>query len=240
MNSKALLISTLFFVNSLNGQTLYPYHSAVAGFEYIEVIKGKDNGKLPLLIAFHYSSGNPAETIADYDSLKNPVRIIIPKGNYKKRNGFSYYPVDYYEKDSLTQFVLSKKAVDSIGNFIQLIGKKYKSKAVVSGISQGGDIAMLLAAYYPQLCKASFPFAAYIHSGMNHELKKKPVGRVPVYLFQGEDDPIIPLSTTRRKLAMLDKKLRLKLFSYPALGHDISTQMKIDYSRLIDELNVAE
>lgn len=238
MKHKLLLVLLCAFVDTLFGQSKNNYQPSVEGFEYIEVAKGKDNGKLPLLIAFHYSGGNPMETIADYDSIKSPIRIIIPKGNYKKRDGFSYYPADYYQKDSFTQFSLSKITVDSIAGFVRSIEKKYKQKAIVSGISQGGDIAFLLAKYYPKLCKASFAFAAVIHSNFIEDLKNKPVTKkTPIYLFQGESDKIVSVLITRKKVEEIGNRLQIKLYTYPDVGHDISLQMKIDYSEIIDKMN---
>lgn len=235
-----MLILLCGFASTLFGQSEYSYQPRVAGFEYIEVARGNDNGDLPLLIAFHYSGGNPIETIADYDSLKKPTRIIIPRGNNKKRNGFSYYPVDYYQKDSLTQFNLSKITVDSIARFVQAVEKKYSRRAVVSGISQGGDIAFLLARYYPELCKAAFPLAAVIHPNIMQGLRSKPVKQVPIYLFQGESDKIVSVVTTRKRVKEIGKRLKIELYTYPHVGHDISLQMKIDYSRLIDAISVKE
>lgn len=236
MNHKILLIASVFYSHALFGQEKYSYEPSVEGFEYIEVVKGKDNGRIPLLIAFHYSSGIPAQTIADYDLLKNPVRIIVAKGNYRKRDGFSYYPVDYYKKDSLTQVGLARITVDSIARFVESIERKYNQKAIVSGISQGGDIAFLLAVYYPELCKASFPFAAVIHSNLVGELSGKPVKKIPIHLFQGESDPIVSVLLTRKRVKEIGNGLELKLYTYPELGHDISLQMKVDYSKLIDKV----
>jgi predicted esterase len=116
--------------------------------------------------------------------------------------------------------------------------KKYESKAVVSGISQGGDIAFLMAVYYPKLCKASFPFAGYIHSQLYNDIMRKPLNNVPVYLFQGEDDPIVPVFYSKEAVKKLDKKLALKLFTYPGVGHEISAKMKMDYSTMIDKINL--
>lgn len=240
MKHTLLLILICGFAGPLFGQSEYNYQPRVAGFEYIEVTKGKDDGNLPLLIAFHYSSGNPIETIADYDSLKNPIRIILPKGNYKKRSGFSYYPVDYYKKDSLTQFNLSKIIVDSIARFVQAVQKRYGQRAVISGISQGGDIAFLLARYYPELCKAAFPLAAVIHPNTIQELRSRPAKQVPIYLFQGESDNIVSVVTTRKRIEEIGKRLKIELYTYPDVGHDISSQMKIDYSRLIDAIGNKE
>lgn len=240
MRYTSLLVLFFGFANTLLAQSEYNYQPRVEGFEYIEVIKGKDNGDLPLLIAFHYSGGNPIETIADYDSVKKPVRIILPKGNYKKRSGFSYYPVDYYKKDSLTQFNLSKITVDSIARFVQSVEKTYRQRAIVSGISQGGDIAFLLARYYPELCKAAFPLAAVIHRTAIQELRNRPAKQVPIYLFQGESDKIVSVVTTRKRVKEIGKCLKIELHTYPHVGHDISSQMKVDYSRLIDAIGIKE
>ncbi len=241
MKYKLLFAVLCTLADTLFGQSKYTFQLSAEGFEYIEVVKGKDNGKLPLLIAFHYSGGNPIETIADYDSIKKPTRIIIPKGNYRKRNGFSYYPADYYQKDSLTQFTLSQITIDSIAKFVQFIEKTYKQKAIVSGISQGGDIAFSLAVYYPELCRAAFPFAAVIHYNSIRELKNKPAKkRIPIYVFQGESDKIVSVFATRKKVEEIGNKLQIKLYTYPNVGHDISQQMKIDYSEIIDKMNNLE
>lgn len=236
MKYKWLLIFFCAFADTLFGQSKYNYRPPIEGFEYIEVVKGTDNKNLSLLIAFHYSSGNPSETIGDYDGLKKPVRIIIPKGNNKKRDGFSYYPIDYYQKDSLTQYLLAKITVDSIARFVKSVEIKYGQKAIVSGISQGGDIAFLLAKYYPELCKASFPFAAVIPSNTIQELKNKAVKKVPIYLFQGESDKIVSVVSTRKKIKEIGKMLKISLHTYPNVGHEISSQMKTDYSKIMDQM----
>ncbi|MGN6352498.1 MAG: hypothetical protein ACTHLB_03870, partial [Parafilimonas sp.] len=66
MKYKLLFAVLCTLADTLFGQCKYTFQLSAEGFEYIEVVKGKDNGKLPLLIAFHYSGGNPIETIADY------------------------------------------------------------------------------------------------------------------------------------------------------------------------------
>lgn len=239
MRKKSGLIWILLGVSVfLNAQVKNSWHTAVAGFEYYELIKGAGTSQLPLLIAFHYSSSNPEETIADYDSLKTAVRIIIPRGNYKKRSGYSYFPAAYYQEDSLTQLALLRQTIDSLAVFVDLMSKKFNTKALLSGISQGGDIALSLAVYYPRLCKASFPFAGYLHSQSYNKIIQGRFNKTPVYLFQGEDDPIVAVSYTRLAVKKLGNELRLKLFTYPGVGHEISAKMKMDYSKLIDQINL--
>ncbi len=235
MTHNWILIALIACTNTLLAQTKNEYRARLEGFEYVDVAKGPEIESLPLLIAFHYSSGNPLETIGDYDSIKTPLRIIIPKGNFKKRNGFSYYPTDYYKKDTLTQIGLSRITVDSISKFVQAIEMKYNQKAIVSGISQGGDIAFLLAIYHAELCRASFPLAAVIHSNIIKEVKRGSV-KIPIYLFQGEADEIVSVHFTRKKVKEIGDRLQLQLFTYRGVGHDISAEMKMDYSRLIEKV----
>jgi phospholipase/carboxylesterase len=229
---------SLLMVNAAVAQSSRPVYRSMAGFQYLEAVKGKvtDNEAYPLLIAFHYSSGKPEETIADYDSLKTPVRIIIPRGNHPKREGFSYFPVNYYKEDSITQIKLSRTTLDSVAAFVKAIEASYDTRAVVSGISQGGDLAWLLAVYHPELCKAAFPFAAFIHRQSFDDILKLPVTKVPVYLYQGEADPIIAIDYTRAAVKKLGTKLNLKLTTYPGVKHEISLSMKKDYSLLIDKM----
>jgi predicted esterase len=230
-----LLFFFLIFSYSVHSQELEIKKGKLAGFEYISVVKGIANGKLPLLIAFHYSGGNPTETLADFDQLKSAVRIIIPKGNYVKRNGFSYYPSDYYQKDSVTQYHLARRALDSLAKFVTLIEAEHQSIAIISGISQGGDLSFLLAKYYPNLCKATFPFAAVINSKIIQELKLQPVKKIPIFLFHGEADPILPFSITQQKIREIGRKMKIRFFTYPGVGHEISPQMKIDCAVIMDK-----
>ncbi|MEQ1553251.1 MAG: dienelactone hydrolase family protein [Ferruginibacter sp.] len=236
MKHTSLFCLVIIFTQTLFGQNKYEYQTSKEGFEYIQVDNGKDSENLPLLIAFHYFGGSPNEIIADYNGIKNPVRIIIPKGNYKEGDGYSFYPSDYYEKDSLTQISLSKITVDSLAKFVRSIENKFKQKAIISGFSQGGDIALLLAIHYPELCKASLPFAAVIHSNIAQELKHKPIKKIPIYLFQGEIDKVVSVLKTKKQVDEIGKMLKIKLYTYPNLGHNISAQMKIDYSEIISKM----
>ena len=222
-----LIILTSHFSFS---QSPVKYQTKVAGFEYLEIVKGNDPGKLPLVIAFHYSGGTPLETVADFDSLKESVRIIIPKGNYRKRNGASYFPADYYEKDSVSQSVAARVAVDSLAQFVKAMHQKFVSKPVVIGISQGGDIAFLLAKHYPTLCWVSIAMAPVIP----YSIIELGGIRGPVYLFQGENDPIVPVQVTRRKVAAIGKRMDIRFQTYPGVGHEISPKMKAEYSAIID------
>lgn len=207
------------------------------GFNYLEAVKNTSNtgADLPVIIAFHYSSSTPKETINEYDQITAPVRVILPQGNFRKRAGFTYFPPDYYSKDSLTQIKISKITVDSIADFVRAIGKKYNRKPIVAGFSQGGDISFLLAIYYPELITAAFPLAGFVHKQRLDDIKLHTQKTVPILIYQGEADKIISVDYSKRNVEELGSYFRISLKTYPGLGHDFSPQMKKDYaSRMSD------
>jgi predicted esterase len=212
-------------------------YNKLEGFNYCEIVMGaKSSDKnLPLVVVFHFSSSTPEEVRGYFDSLARPVRLILPRGNNRKRGGYSFFAPDHYSKDSVTQSLAVKKAVDSIALFLKGITQKYKTVPVVSGISQGGDLSFLLALYYPQLIKAAFPIAGFVHRHILDEFKKTDVKQVPVFIFQGEDDPIVSLTYTQKQMKRLSELLNVSLFTYPKTGHEVSAPMKRQYSSLLNK-----
>lgn len=212
-------------------------YQQTAGFKYIEVVRNTDqkDADLPLVIWFHYSSSTTQESADQYDQLDVPVRIILPQGNFRKREGFTYFPADYYTKDSLTQMSIAKQTVDSIAWFVESIVKKYNRKAVVAGFSQGGDISFLLGIYYPQFLKAAFPLAGFIHKQRLDDVKIHAHKSIAINIYQGIEDKIVSIMYNQRMLGMLSPYFRISLKPYAGLGHDFSIQMKKDYAKRMEE-----
>jgi phospholipase/carboxylesterase len=208
------------------------------GFKYVEIVRNTENVRvdLPVIIGFHYSSSTPQEAANDYDQITIPVRIILPQGNFRKRAGYTYFPVDYYSKDTLSQISISKQIVDSIAVFVNTIGDKYNRKPIVSGFSQGGDLSFLLAVYYPDLITAAFPLAGYIHSKRwtDEGLQKQKL--TPIFIYQGEEDKIVPVAYSRNEVNTLKKYFTISLKTYSGLGHDFSPAMKNDYADIMTKM----
>lgn len=216
------------------------HYQQTNGIKFLEAVKNTTaiDADLPVIIGFHYSSATPQEAVNDYDQIKAPVRLILPKGNFIKRSGFSYFPPDYYAKDSLTQTSISKIALDSIASFVRAIGNKYNRKPIVAGFSQGGDISFLLAVYYPELITAAFPLAGFLHRQRLDDVKNHSQKSVPILIYQGEADKIISVEYTRKMVQEISRYFTISVKTYPDLGHDFSPEMKKDYAaRMSDFLN---
>jgi phospholipase/carboxylesterase len=208
----------------------------LAGMAYEEVVRGEavDGQPLPLLVAFHYSGGSASESFENYDQVGGPVRILVPLGAHPKRQGLSYFPVDYYQQSPDDQFRIARETVDRMAEFLEAAAAAYGRKPVVSGISQGGDISLLLAVYHPHRISAAFPFAAVFPDALIVSPERAAIDGPCIVAMQGEADAIVDVATTRARVATLKAGLSITLTTYPGLGHDISPAMKADYTALID------
>jgi len=207
----------------------------MAGFAYEVVVRGEPQGDapLPLIVALHYSAGSAEETFENYDEVAGPVRILVPLGEHPKRGGLSYFPVDYYELGPDEQFAIATRTADRLARFLQAAEERYGSRPVVTGISQGGDLSLLLAVRYPERVAAALPIAPVVPGSLN--IRSRPARGAPcILVLQGEDDSIVDVSQTRARLTELQARYPVAFKTYPGVGHDISPEMEDDYTRVID------
>lgn len=229
----ALAVGTALFVAS----TATAEPRTLAGIAYEEVVRGTpaEGEAAPVLVAFHYSGGSAAESFENYDQIAGPVRILVPLGAHPKRAGLSYFPVDYYQRSPDQQFQVALETVEGFAPFLEALIETHGVKPVVTGISQGGDISLLLAVYHPDLVAASFPFAAVIPAELRAPAGRDRGAGPAIHAMQGEADAIVDVERTRARVADLADSLPIRLTTYPDLGHDISPAMKADYTRLIGQ-----
>jgi len=208
---------------------------ALAGVTYEEVVRGEAaaGAAMPLLVAFHYSGGSSAESFANYDEVPGPVRILVPLGGFPKRQGLSYYPVDYYQRPAEERYRIARETAAHMAEFLRAASQTYGATPVVSGISQGGDISLFLAVYHPEVVKASFPFAPVIPEQLTVSDASAGMEGPPIHVMQGDADAIIDVEVTRGRVSELAVGLPIRLTTYPGLGHDISPEMEAEYSPLI-------
>lgn len=211
--------------------TAHAQPKSLAGVAYEELVRGAaPDQAMPLLIALHYSGGSAAESFDNYDQVVGPVRILVPLGAYPKRRGLSYFPIDYYQRSPTEQLRIARATSDRLALFVAAAAALHHAQPVVSGISQGGDLSLMLAVDHPELIKAAFPLAAVIPEGLTPGPSPSRGRRPCIVVMQGEDDPIVEVSRTRSRVAALSRSLPIVLKTYPGLGHDISDAMKADYT----------
>ncbi|WP_136668390.1 alpha/beta hydrolase [Flavobacterium sp. H122] len=210
------------------------------GFRYKELIvnTASAHDSLPLIIGLHWMRSNPDEFFTFLKDIKKPARIILPEGRYPYKEGFSFYPVElqnYYKMDEDHKMNVLKTEGEKLADFIDFISKKYPSnkKPVIIGASQGGDLSYFIAVHHNTLIGLSCPLMATIDNRLINKAKTKPKAAIAV--FHGENDPIVNINDAKKHIKLLKtNSFKAKINTYKEVKHDISDEMKSDFSKLID------
>jgi predicted peptidase len=95
-------------------------------------------------------------------------------------------------------------------------------RVYLTGISMGGYGTWALAALEPE----RFAAAAPICGGGSGVATAVRVSDLPIWAFHGEADPVVPVDESRRLVDAIQRRggTRVKLTTYPGVGHDSWTQ----------------
>jgi predicted peptidase len=102
------------------------------------------------------------------------------------------------------------------------------TRLVLTGLSQGGHAAWVLAAHHPELWAAVVPVCGYAAAprggeGASHSSAAELAARVremPVWAFHGEADDVVPVRETRAMIAALEAAgAHPRGTVYPGVGH---------------------
>lgn len=150
-----------------------------------------------------------------------PVNLVLPNGEPFEAGGFTWFPREYYG-DPVAQVMHLVTAADRLADRLRGHGR-----VIVTGASQGGDLAFALAVRHPQLVLAALPMLALYPAGVWPATGD---GIAPIHAFHGESDPIVSVDTARRAAAGLaERGLPLTLHTFPDVGHDLPEQMLAEW-----------
>lgn len=102
------------------------------------------------------------------------------------------------------------------------------TRLVLTGLSQGGHGAWVLAARHPELWAAVVPVCGYAAAQRGGERASRGsatelaalVRGIPVWAFHGEADDVVPVSETRTMIAALETAgAHPRVTVYPGVGH---------------------
>lgn len=111
-----------------------------------------------------------------------------------------------------TPGLLVKLLVDSLVK----IGKVNSKQVYLGGLSLGGIGTYDLLARYPKMWAAAFPIC-----GIGNVSTAARFARVPLWIFHGGADNVVPVSGSRDYVAALEKlHADVKYSEYPGVGHN--------------------
>ena len=203
---------------------------APSGLESIEVVTGgaSPSEPLPLVIALHGSGDTPENFSKFFDGFDQKARFIFPRGPHKLEKGQGWIPSP--SSNAMSNLSVQGSA-DKIAALVDEIeaSKTTKGKTLVTGYSQGGLIAFVVAARQPERVDAVVTVNAslprFTWPGEERFYGNRPVVRA----FNGADDELPTAIEVQRcivKLRML--KLDAVVRLYEKTGHSITPAVKAD------------
>ncbi|MBU1013928.1 MAG: hypothetical protein KKG99_13070 [Bacteroidetes bacterium] len=236
-----LLLSLALSGGMLSSITVFPQDlSTIDSIRYLEKRYGNltIEGKAPLIFAFHYMGSTPSGFYKIFSDIDFPVKVVYVAGEYEFENGYSFYPVEYYDEMNEKEKALCQaKTVEKINRFITEYKKRVNnnSPSIVIGVSQGGDLSYLLALNYSDQFVLSVPIAASI--------QKEAIKAVDfnnnnqhIFPFHGTIDKIVPISEARETCEFIKTLgFNVNLIEFENKGHEVSIEMKEKYKSLIKE-----
>lgn len=209
-----------------------------SGLTSIQVVTGgaSDAEPLPLVIALHGNGGDPATFSQLAAGFEHKARFIFPRGPYALGKGRAW--VQPRGGDAMARLNL-KSSADAVAALADEIAasKATKGKAIVTGFSQGGVVAFLVAARQPERVDAVVPMGAWLPRFAWPEAKRFLGNRPILRALNGTDDEVTEPGDVRRsvvKLRMLKLDATVRLYSGAA--HEISPAMRTDLFRMLSWL----
>lgn len=236
-----LMVACLVPASGVLAQTSPPREELAAGSRYLVYETGSAGpaDALPLIVALHYSGAHPEVLVDAFTGLQVPARVVLPEGPHPRPQGKSWFPQGYGQRPDIEQAALTRESERRLLEVIGAVEARYpgSGKAIVTGVSYGGDLAFLLALDHPAQFRAAFPVAARL---LPEWLPARPACAADcpsLHALHGEDDATVPIGPTRAGVETLrERGFDAALTPYPGIAHDFSADMQADLRARIEAL----
>lgn len=207
----------------------------LAGFRYLErVTPGADpESALPMVVLFH-SRGSRPENHAGmfYKSLGVPVRVILPEGPNElgKNRSWTTRPSRTAEQDEWADELedLGEDLVRFVHNVAAC--RPTAGRPVVTGSSEGGHVAYLMATLYPELVSGAAAVAGYLPEPLWD------AGMAPTVALHGEEDTAVPYARTEHYWRTMEAEgAPIRYRSFPDVGHAVPSSVSLAWRDALRE-----
>lgn len=221
-----------------------PRDASLEGIRYLvfETAGADPTATLPMIVGLHYSSAKPETMLEYFDGIDFPARIVLPQGEYPRRDGYSWFPTEYAELSQAKQDAAAFDAEKKMAAFAKGVRALYptRGKPAVMGISYGGDVSFLLAIRHPQLFSASFPVASRFLPAWVPKTNACKPHCPPIRAMHGDADTTVPMGPTRDAVARLRKMgFDVGMTPYAGVPHDFDPRMERDFAEQARKLFAA-
>ncbi|GGD45164.1 alpha/beta hydrolase [Pseudoxanthomonas indica] len=207
-------------------------------WEYVvfETRGGGDQESLPLVIALHSSGSQPEELASAFADLPVRARVVLPRGPFPRPSGRSWFPEGYGALPASAQAAVTEAAESRLTAFIQQMQERHptRGRPLLTGVSYGGDLSLLLILHHPDAYTAAFPVAARLLPEWQQSAVDCADACPPILALHGRDDRTVPMAPTETALQALGARgWPVSMRGYEHTAHDFSPAMQADVRQAI-------
>ncbi|WP_341658647.1 phospholipase [Blattabacterium cuenoti] len=194
---------------------------------------GYENEKTLFLMIHGYGS-NEKDLFSFQKDIPENFFIISIQGFYSIRtNKYSWYDIDFDNKNKFINIIQAKKTIEKISFFIHEAIEEYKLKknpVWICGFSQGAILSYAIALKNSDKIKKVIALSGYLENRIlpkqiNHN------SDLEFFISHGKYDPIIPVNWSKKGLKFLKEKKILFFYKEYESGHTLN---HLNYQDLIN------
>lgn len=201
----------------------------VAGIPYLETVHGSSNPSeaMPMIISFHSRGGN-AKGANNFGNLGGAYRVIRPQGFTPSGGGYLWFTPTTSDPDKLAMEMYVRSA--SFEAFLRDIVKCRHTlgRPIVTGSSQGGNIAYLFSNRFPSSVGGAVAVLGYLPPEFWNSQMSSTVG------LHTTEDPAWP-KTSEYWGAMKAAGADLETATAPG-GHSVPPELGTKWRSSVKEL----
>lgn len=191
---------------------------------------------LPLLVVLPWARSQPAEVLAELGYVELPVaaRLVVVQPFEEDGGGFSWWrralpapsPADPDRDTELVERLTAR--ADRLAALLPLLQRHFASATppVITGVSQGGDLSIMLAVHHPGAVAAALPIAARFPAPLWPSAPPT-AAAPPLDAFHGAEDPVAPPAALTRAIAALAAlRFPAAVHVIPGVQHELAPPLR--------------
>ncbi|NLE48192.1 MAG: alpha/beta fold hydrolase [Sandaracinaceae bacterium] len=214
----------------------------IQGVEVIEVVLGKAafDARLPALVYFHGRGGDVHLPRGAHQKIEQPYRLFLPRGPLSLGNGRAWATPSVRHP---RRAQLEKEILEAADRMIDVIDELRRTRSIagepiLAGFSQGGMLALAIAARSPDRVSTVIPIASQLVVSLDPERLERHAldGRAlpEIHALHGEADRIVYYDEAKESLeALRSLGFVVTHQGFAEVGHEVSSEMSKEYSKLL-------
>lgn len=208
---------------------------SLAGYDYLEFVTGEASSKdrLPIVILLHGRGGSPELLFEHVRNIQSRARIILPRGHLGTKSNPLWFELRAATEDQETLANQMSQEANSLARFVEEINFCLKGlgKPVLAGHSQGGMMALAVAARAPSLARGVAAASGWLPVPLWPR-------RLPLtILVHGANDTIVDFTRTEDFASRANSAgLPVEFISIDGHGHGLSGELKASWLASIKKL----